>query len=274
MRQQQAESQERPTSTHPVVRQANMGRHSTATSRLARDRHGAILAPLSVEPLECMEIPRAVETTQDAMRNDSMARYFNDVDTVPGRRWRGRTSLVMNYTDAILRHRAWTINHGEALLTLQGPLLPIFTPLLKATDTEELTKRKAEFRDKLARMLHAAFGDHVDKLIEVQGLVTAPAKQGHGFGTALIEFANALVCDCCLSDRLAYTRLTLCQADAQDRGVYILTTDAYRFYETVGYTLVEEDVLGVDNPKWKGDPVHIRIMYRGPGTGVDGSAYS
>ncbi|CDO68708.1 hypothetical protein BN946_scf184652.g35 [Trametes cinnabarina] len=94
-------------------------------------------------------------------------------------------------------------------------------------------------------MLRSAFGDRVDSLIELQGLVTAPESQGHGYGTALMHFANAL-------------------ADAQGRGVYIFTTEAYTFYETVGYTVVEEDVLGKDNPKWAGDPVHIRIWLDNP----------
>ncbi|OSD04345.1 hypothetical protein PYCCODRAFT_149035 [Trametes coccinea BRFM310] len=146
-----ATSQERPTGVHPVREQAMMGERSKSTSdsHLVRNHNGTIMAPLAVESLEYIEIPRAVQTTQDAMRNDSMAHYFNDVDTVPGRKWRGRASLVMNYTDEILRHRAWTINHGEAVLTLrlpgdsQGPLLPLFTPLLKTTDTEELTKARA-----------------------------------------------------------------------------------------------------------------------------------
>ena len=50
------------------------------------------------------------------------------------------------------------------------------------------------------------------------------------------------------------------QADAQGRATYLLTTDAYRFYETVGYKLVGEDWLGIDNPKWTGAPVPIRVV--------------
>ncbi|OJT10214.1 hypothetical protein TRAPUB_13319 [Trametes pubescens] len=89
-------------------------------------------------------------------------------------------------------------------------------------------------------MLEKAFGKSIENLIEIQGLATAPEHQGKGYGTALMLLANAM-------------------ADVQKRGVYLVTTDAHGFYQRFGYRVVEEDVLGVDNPKWTGEPVHIRV---------------
>lgn len=39
-----------------------------------------------------------------------------------------------------------------------------------------------------------------------------------------------------------------------------MTTDAYRFYEFVGFKLVGERQIAVDNPAWDGAPVTIRIV--------------
>ena len=50
------------------------------------------------------------------------------------------------------------------------------------------------------------------------------------------------------------------QADAQGRAVTLVTTDAYKFYEFVGFELVAEKLIGDDNPSWDGPPVPIRIV--------------
>ncbi len=42
--------------------------------------------------------------------------------------------------------------------------------------------------------------------------------------------------------------------------MYVITDDAKWFYEELGYVLVAEDWAGVDNPKWKGDPVPVRLV--------------
>lgn len=53
---------------------------------------------------------------------------------------------------------------------------------------------------------------------------------------------------------------SMLQADAQGRSTFVVTSDAYRFYEAVGYKLVGERWLGVDNPRWKGEPVPVRVV--------------
>ena len=50
------------------------------------------------------------------------------------------------------------------------------------------------------------------------------------------------------------------QADEQGRAVTLVTTDAYKFYEFVGFELVAEKLIGDDNPSWDGPPVPIRIV--------------
>ncbi|KAI9000914.1 hypothetical protein BD414DRAFT_405122 [Trametes punicea] len=207
------------------------------------------LSPIVVMPLRYGDIPKAVRSAQTAIVNDPLTRYLHDADTVPGMRTRQTVALTFGYVDHVICRTGWTINHGEATVTLglpgnrQGPLSPLIDPILKAFDSAELRKRKIELNIKVAARLKEAFGDSIEDMIEVRGLSTAPEKQGLGYGTALMHHANAL-------------------ADSQNRSVYLWTTEAYTFYETVGYSVVAEDVIGVDNPNWGGGPVHIRVVSR------------
>ncbi|KAH9846938.1 hypothetical protein C2E23DRAFT_536770 [Lenzites betulinus] len=102
-----------------------------------------------------------------------------------------------------------------------------------------------EFGEKMGVLYKNAFGDSREDMIEIEGLATAPAQQGKGYGTLLMLFVNAM-------------------ADVQRRGVYLVTCNTHEFYQRFGYSIVQQDVLGVDNPEWKGDPVPLRIMYRKP----------
>ena len=40
----------------------------------------------------------------------------------------------------------------------------------------------------------------------------------------------------------------------------MITTDAYKFYELIGFKVVAKKVVGVDNPAWGGAPVTIHIV--------------
>ncbi|OSD04346.1 hypothetical protein PYCCODRAFT_1466307 [Trametes coccinea BRFM310] len=224
----------------------------TAIPRHAPDEDAStpLLRPAIVEPLRYADIPKAARLTQRAFDPNTLDRYMRAADTAPARELRQRITLFIDFTDHIMCDQAWTINHGEAILTIglpkqKGRLFMLFLPIIKRFYTEELAKRKAEYRQKVAAMLEAAFGDSVDELIEVQSLATAREKQGSGYGTALMHHANAL-------------------ADSQNRGVYMITSDAHKFYETVGYSIVQEATMGENNPAWDGEPVRIRLMYRAP----------
>ncbi|KAI0650644.1 hypothetical protein C8Q79DRAFT_998441 [Trametes meyenii] len=201
----------------------------------------------STEKLRYAELPKAVRTGYDANLDDTFTVYFNDADTAPGQETRTKLGLGVGFLDGVYRGKAWTVNHGEAILLLnlpgvaQGPVLPILAPLFKSFDSDELRKRKQEFAAKLIKMLKEAFDSKVEDMIEVQALATAPEKQGRGYGTTLMEFVNA-------------------KADRVNRAVWLLTSDAHGFYERVGYSVLAHEVIGDSNPKWHGEPVHLRIV--------------
>ncbi|KAI0335569.1 hypothetical protein GY45DRAFT_1316922 [Cubamyces sp. BRFM 1775] len=85
-------------------------------------------------------------------------------------------------------------------------------------------------------MAKDAFGEKVEDMYEVQILATAPEAQGQGYGSALVT---------AITDK----------GDADGHDVWLLTSDAYQFYESLGFSIVRSDVVGADNPRWKGGPV-------------------
>lgn len=105
---------------------------------------------------------------------------------------------------------------------------------------------------------NSVFGDKIKDMFEIQFLATIPAKQGRGYGTALVKTVNKMVRR--LLGSIFSSMLRITQADERGRATYLLTIDAYRFYETVGYKLVGEDWLGVDNPNWTSAPVPVRVV--------------
>lgn len=57
------------------------------------------------------------------------------------------------------------------------------------------------------------------------------------------------------------------QGDADGHDVWVLTTSAYKFYETLGFSIVGEETIGASNPKWDREPVTLRVV-RDPYTAV------
>ncbi|KAI0832525.1 hypothetical protein BC628DRAFT_1309639, partial [Trametes gibbosa] len=214
-------------------------------------RYETTVLPI-MRPMRYRDVPNAAKTSYDAILDDPLTQYLNDVDTAPGLEWRQKLAHAISLTDHVNRNAASTIGGGDAILTLGYPgnrrsqLPPGIISLLNLFDTRELTKRKHEYVDKISVMLKNTFpGDSIEDMIEVEGLATSPARQGHGYGTVLMLFVNAM-------------------ADVQKRGVYIVTSNSHGFYKRFGYSIVQEDALGVDNPAWKGEPVPLRVMYRRP----------
>ncbi|RDX44722.1 hypothetical protein OH76DRAFT_1046452 [Lentinus brumalis] len=207
---------------------------------------------IEVKPLRYSSIPQAASNTYDATRVESMARYFDDVDSTPLSVSRKKFLIALNYADVVRRGRVFTINRGDSNLAYREPgekradsLIIYIASLFNPFKSAELRKRETEIGTKLRTMFKSALGDRVNDMMELAGLATAPEKQGRGYATALVKFLNDM-------------------ADARGRAVYLITDDAKWFYEELGYVLVAEDWAGVDNPKWKGDPVPVRIMVREP----------
>ncbi|RPD62151.1 hypothetical protein L226DRAFT_613462 [Lentinus tigrinus ALCF2SS1-7] len=206
---------------------------------------------ITVKPLRYSEIPQAVSNTYTATRAESLSRYLDDGNHTPFGVWHKKLLIALNYTERIHRGRVLTVDHGDSTISFiepgeprTGPLLRWIISLLKSgKKSAEMRKREAEIATKLETMIKSALGDRRASMMVLSGLATAPAKQGRGYATALVKTLND-------------------KADALGCAVWLITDDAKWFYEDLGYVLVAEDWAGVDNPKWKGGPVPLRIMVR------------
>ncbi|KAJ8483307.1 hypothetical protein ONZ51_g4774 [Trametes cubensis] len=145
--------------------------------------------------------------------------------------------LTVNKGDAVMRYG--TPGECKAL----NPWRTFLASLVDKLDTRELAKRKKEADSKIEAMLKDAFGEKVKEMYEVRTLATAPEAQGRGYGSALVNIVTEM-------------------GDADGHDVWLITSDAYRFYETLGFSAIRSSFVGGDNPKWKGKPIGIRIMYR------------
>ena len=106
-------------------------------------------------------------------------------------------------------------------------------------------------------MVKDAFGEKVKDMYEVQALATAPEAQGRGYGSALVRTVTDMVGEQSASQ---LTLLSMFQGDADGHDVWLITSDAYGFYETLGFSVIGYTAVGTDNPKWKGKPVGVRIV--------------
>ncbi|RDX44703.1 hypothetical protein OH76DRAFT_1559523 [Lentinus brumalis] len=207
---------------------------------------------IEVKPLRYSNIPQATSSTYNATLVESMVRYFDDVDSTPLPASRRKLLIALGYADVVRRGRVLTINRGDSNLSYcvsgekrAGPLVLWVHTLFNGFKSAELRKRETEIGTKLRAMFKSALGDRVNEMMELAGLATAPEKQGRGYATALVKALNDM-------------------ADARGCAVFVITDDAKWFYEELGYVVVAEDWAGVDNPKWKGDPVPVRLMVREP----------
>ncbi|KAI0832527.1 hypothetical protein BC628DRAFT_1406981 [Trametes gibbosa] len=203
-------------------------------------------------PMKRRDIPRGADTIHRAFIPDSLMIYFTSVDTAPFPEGRAKARYYLMFDSGIRQNRVLTVEGGMAALKYQVPGGPedpwphVYAEALlrKVTDTQELTKRLIEFAEKAKAMVLDAFGEKVGDMYEIQSLGTSPEVQGRGYGSALVTAVTDL-------------------ADADGHDVWLVTTDAYAFYEGLGFSVVRSATVGDENPMWKGEPIVIRVMLRG-----------
>ncbi|TBU27718.1 hypothetical protein BD311DRAFT_778781 [Dichomitus squalens] len=186
------------------------------------------------------------------MRSDSLTRYLRAGDFSSAfYDLRDCIAGILRHIEAIRLGRALTVDHGDAVCTFRLPedkdskLHLYLMGLLRKIQTKEFTKRQTEVRGAIGTLFRENLGDREAEPIDIVLLGTSPEKQGHGYGKALVKAVTDI-------------------GDAKGLAVTVVTTDAYKFYEAVGFKLVAETIVGVDNPSWDGAPIHVRLLLREP----------
>ena len=110
-----------------------------------------------------------------------------------------------------------------------------------------------------------AIGDRVSSMIYVSLLATDPTSQAHGYGGALLEAVNDLVCVFTLSNVALFSWRANCtrfQADSTGQASWLQSsnTENDAFYHSHGYETVGTYYMGDGNPEWTGKPILIQIV--------------
>ncbi|KAI0375744.1 hypothetical protein BV20DRAFT_1040341 [Pilatotrama ljubarskyi] len=201
-----------------------------------------------VVPMKRAHMARGADGVHRAFTYDSLMVYFASVDTAPFREARQKAGYYIMFDGAIRQGRMLTVDEGRAVMKYGGPgdgkpprLHRFLTWVLDQFDTPELVKRKTEFMGKVVAMVTDALGEKVADMYEIQAIATAPEAQERGYGTALVTTVTDM-------------------GDAQGRDVWLITTDAYPFYESLGFSTIRSDLVGADNSAWDGAPITIRLV--------------
>ncbi|KAL1944251.1 hypothetical protein VTO73DRAFT_3436 [Trametes versicolor] len=217
---------------------------------LLGEKKAGIYQKIEVKPMRYADIPRSVDNVQKIMHDEAMMEYLISADTAPffETRWKLKNSI--NFADGISQRRMLTVNRGDSQLkyglpgnTKTGRIYAWLAYFVRLSDPPEVKKRWKECFEKIEALTQSAFGDKVEVMYELQSLATAPEAQGKGFASALVTTVTDM-------------------GDADGHDVWVLTTSAYKFYETLGFSIVGEETIGASNPKWDREPVTLRVMLR------------
>ncbi|KAM5534312.1 hypothetical protein V8D89_012040 [Ganoderma adspersum] len=205
---------------------------------------------VEIVPMRYRDLLKGAESLRKAFLNDPLMRYFVTVDTAPFQGTRSKAINIVDWAGAMRQHRMVTIEGGLSLMKYRPPgnqkNLPVVGYLMKTLGRlrpKECVKRWQEFGAKAQTLVVEAFGDKVRDMYEIQALCTDPDAQGRGYASALVEYV-------------------LKQGDADGHDVWLLTTDAYGFYERFGFAVVRSGMIAVDNPVWDDEPITLYIMHR------------
>ncbi|KAI0674507.1 hypothetical protein C8Q78DRAFT_599617 [Trametes maxima] len=207
--------------------------------------------PEDVKPLRYRDIVRAIDTHARAFTSDSLMQYFAEVDVTPFSGIRAWLTKILNFSSNVHQRRMLTVDRGGAWLTYIKPgqdtkpnwLIRLIVSGLNMIAAREAIKRRGEVFETIGEMVKSTLGENAKEMYEVQGLATAPELQGRGYGRALVKAV-----------------ITIAEKDGRD--VWVITSDARPFYETLGFGVLQTAHVGSDNPVWKRDPVSVYLMQR------------
>ncbi|KAI0048029.1 hypothetical protein FA95DRAFT_1558417 [Auriscalpium vulgare] len=212
------------------------------------------------------DIARAFMTETEAMRNDPLSKYiFDPPDTQKSWRHDVYMRVLRMREAALLKHRAQLdqvlqVYHGDAIAVFippadangppkpSGPwLIRFLSPLAILTSSPQQRRRIKEVESKLIAAENEHLGDKKDELFLLGLLVTHPAYQGRGYGSALVK-------------ALAW------MADAAERPTWLISSNVINkeFYESFGYKSVADIVIGDEDPDYDDEPFVISLMIRQP----------
>ncbi|KAI0963335.1 hypothetical protein AcW1_000441 [Taiwanofungus camphoratus] len=224
------------------------------------------------KPLKWTQVPKTLRTIGSAFRdgsNDPVSRYVSDTPDYDKaiffeRSWKALHWMFLS--DAIRRNAAWTVDGGDSIIEFAAAhnSLPYgrrileriisflkisFMGVFYALNSREQKLRTREWHAKFSASLKNKIGNRLLDMMYLDILATHPAKRGRGYATALVKLVTA-------------------KADIESRAVWLHSSnvDNTGFYESLGFSVIDEFTVGENNPTWQEPPVVSRVMVREPRT--------
>ncbi|KAJ3536140.1 hypothetical protein NM688_g6877 [Phlebia brevispora] len=208
------------------------------------------------------EISTAADNAVAAFNDNPLYRYVTDTpdshDT-PLHRASHKAEYSALLTQLVHRGTAWTLGDGAAVVgylpakesepdwsfdKLVQWIIPYAFAYEKVLLSKEQNKRRKEVRDKWEKAVDEVLGARRDAMMSVYIAMTAPAKQGRGYGSMLVRVVSA-------------------KADEQKRSIWLISNGVNEvFYKSLGYKTRATVVVGDDNPTWTQSPVPLHVMVR------------
>ncbi|KAJ3536139.1 hypothetical protein NM688_g6878 [Phlebia brevispora] len=212
-------------------------------------------------PLGYTDIPRAVQSTNDAFKTDPMTRYVietPDKSDTTLHRVSHDANLFATYASLVHKGTAWTIEDGSSIVSyhpakesqpdwsvdkLIRRILPYVFAYRKYLQSPEQRKRDQEVSDKVDKIIEEAIGERTDAMIYLNMAATAPARQGRGYGSTL-------------------ARIVITKADEERCAVWLVSSNKLneKFYNSLGFETKAETTIGDDNPTWSEPPLIVSIQ--------------
>ncbi|KAH9846935.1 hypothetical protein C2E23DRAFT_536704 [Lenzites betulinus] len=193
---------------------------------------------------------QGIETMTITMKDEHMINYISSADTSAfrGARWRLRNGLTL--ADGIYNGRALTVDGGRSVMRYAAPgdggmswTCLILMSLLDKSAPANVKARFQECGEKIEALKETALGDEAENMYEIEILGTDPEYQGRGYASALVNTVTDM-------------------GDADGHDVWLLTSNAYKFYELLGFSVAGETTVGAEDPTWDQEPVALRLMRR------------
>ncbi|TFK28898.1 hypothetical protein FA15DRAFT_664997 [Coprinopsis marcescibilis] len=219
---------------------------------------------LEVKFLKDGEVRKAAQTWNDAFTNDPLLRYFDDNEPKDPRSEKVAQVFMSGILLGWIRRKITITVKGGASLVVASPAPSSVGPggprdrmidwiisgvfvVLSRVGSKQRRKRALNARNRIAKVIQEEIGARQKDMIYVNLVCTAPASQGHGFASALLDTITRM------ADMLSVA-CWLESSNVANEG----------FYNSHGFYTVGEAAIGDDDPTWKGQPVIVQVMVREP----------
>ncbi|KAI0787152.1 hypothetical protein BC629DRAFT_494314 [Irpex lacteus] len=224
-----------------------------------------ITEPVVLRKMHFGDIPTAIRVAEEALVEDPLQHYLRDTpDAHTGlftEEW--RFEVGVHFSQTVRKGQTLVIGDRDvdAMVTYRPAheiddgidnIVKAVMPFVGAVQSQMLSPQQRERAATFAKAFReavASVGDRIKEMVLLSGLVTRPAKQGRGYGSACVTAITDL-------------------ADKEGRATWLGSSNVANrgFYESLGFVVIAQITLGETDPTWNEAPLVSDLMIREPRT--------